>query len=156
SAAQQATIAQAAAEAKASVRGIQIGNRDVILSATPDALQKASAYVAERKAAALKFVDQMEKLSKSPENRERMTKLGKEIENLAKGKDLLEGVRKQAIPLEAKRAGGDNSAELTAQINKYAEEIARIRREVTVPANDESEMLAGKIVDFGKARADEA
>src|SRR5258708_33678572 len=47
----QQSIAQNAAEAKASVRGMQIGMRDIFLSATPADLHKAADYFAERQGA---------------------------------------------------------------------------------------------------------
>ena len=153
-AAKQQAIAQNAAEAKASVRGMQIGNRDIILSTTLPDLQKASDYFSERRTAALKFTAEMEKLSKAAENRERIVKLTAVIGDLAKGKEQLEAVRKEAIGLETKRVAGD--AEAAARISKLADEIVRIRKEVTIPANNEAESLANKITDFGKARSEEA
>ena len=135
---------------------MQLGNRDIILAATPDALQRASSYFADRRAAAFRFVEQMEKLSKSAENQERIAKLKQQIEILTKGKELLEGVRKQAIPLEARRAAGDFSSEVSEQIGKLANEIVRIRNEIVIPANTESEAIANKIVDHSKSRAEEA
>lgn len=153
-AARQQTIAQSAAEAKASVRGMQIGNRDIILSTTLPDLQKASEYFSGRRTAALKFAAEMEKLSKSADNRERIARLIAVIGDLSKGKEQLEAVRKDAIGLEAKRVAGD--ADAAARISKLADEIARIRREVTIPANNEAEALANKITDYGKARSEEA
>ena len=64
----QQTLAMTAAEAKASVRGMQIGLRDVLLAHSDGDLQKASSYFADRAAAALKFQGEMAKLSKSVEN----------------------------------------------------------------------------------------
>ena len=64
-AARQQTIGMAAAEAKASVRGMQVGIRDVLLAHSDADLQKASSYFADRVAAALKFQDEMARLSKS-------------------------------------------------------------------------------------------
>ena len=44
----QQSVALSAAEAKASVRGMQIGIRDIALASTPVDLQKATAYFGER------------------------------------------------------------------------------------------------------------
>src|SRR5947207_11102688 len=93
SAARQQTIAQNAAEAKASVRGMQIGIRDILLASTPAELQKGAEYFADREAAALRFSGEMAKLSQSVENGERITRLGVLIEGRRKGKDQLEAVR---------------------------------------------------------------
>jgi methyl-accepting chemotaxis protein len=149
-AARQQTIAMTAAEAKASVRGMQIGIRDVLLAHSEADLQKASSYFSDRVAAALKFQGEMTKLSKSVENGERIKRLGVLVEDFRKAKDQIEAVRKQEIALEAKK-GADSSAELA----RLDAEIARIRKDVTQPINVEIEALANKIVDYGKARADE-
>jgi methyl-accepting chemotaxis protein len=149
-AAQQQTIAMTAAEAKASVRGMQIGIRDVLLAHSEADLQKASSYFSDRVAAALKFQGEMARLSKSVENGERIKRLAVLVEDFRKAKDQIEAVRKQEIALEAKK-GAESSAELA----RLDAEIARIRKDVTQPINVEIEALANKIVDYGKARADE-
>jgi methyl-accepting chemotaxis protein len=149
-AARQQTIAMTAAEAKASVRGMQIGIRDVLLAHSEADLQKASSYFSDRVAAALKFQGEMARLSKSVENGERIKRLAVLVEDFRKAKDQIEAVRKQEIALEAKK-GADISAELA----RLDAEIARIRKDVTQPINVEIEALANKIVDYGKARADE-
>jgi methyl-accepting chemotaxis protein len=150
SAARQQTIAIAAAEAKASVRGMQIGVRDLLLAHSDADMQKASGYFADRVAAARKFQGEMAKLSKSVENGERITKLAVLIDGYRKGEDQIAAVRKQEIVLEKK--GPDSSAELT----RLDAEISRIRKEVTGPLNVEMEALANKIVEYAKSRAEEA
>jgi HAMP domain-containing protein len=152
----QQSIAQNAAEAKASVRGMQVGIRDIILSATPADLQKAADYFAERQTAALRFAGEMAKLSKSAENSERIAKLTSLIAAFRNGKDQLEAVRKEAVGLEAKRANGELTAETTARLAKLADEIPRIRKEVTLPINAEIEAVASKITDFGKQGSEQA
>ena len=156
SAARQQTIAQNAAEAKASVRGMQIGIRDILLASTPAELQKGAEYFADREAAALRFSGEMAKLSQSVENGERITRLGVLIEGLRKGKDQFEAVRKQVVAIESKRTTGDSSAEMNAQLSKLAEETVRIRKEVTLPINVEIEAIANKITEHGKQRSGEA
>ena len=152
----QQSIAQNAAEAKASVRGMQVGMRDILLSVTPADLQKAADYFAERQAAALKFTSEMAKLSHSAENSERITKLTSLIAGFRNGKDQLEAVRREAVGIEAKRATGELTAEATARISKLADEVARIRKEVTVPINVEVEATANKITEYSKQRSEEA
>jgi methyl-accepting chemotaxis protein len=147
----QQTIALSAAEAKASVRGMQVGIRDVLLAHSAADLEKASSYFADRVAAALRFQGEMARLSKSDENGERIKRLGVLVEDLRKGKDQIEAVRKQEITLEAKKG-----AETSAELARLDAEIARIRKDVTLPINTEIMALANKIVDYGKARADEA
>src|SRR5689334_15332220 len=110
-AAGQQAIAMSAGEAKASVRGMQMGIRDVLLAHSEADLQKASSYFADRVAAALKFQGEMAQLSRSVENGERIKRLGVLVDDLRKGKDQIEAVRKQAIALEAKKSA-DSGPEL--------------------------------------------
>jgi methyl-accepting chemotaxis protein len=149
-AARQQTIAMTAAEAKASVRGMQIGIRDVLLAHSEADLQKASSYFSDRVAAALKFQGEMARLSKSVENGERIKRLAVLVEDFRKAKDQIEAVRKQEIALEAKKG-----ADVNAELARLDAEIARIRKDVTQPINVEIEALANKIVEYGKARAEE-
>jgi hypothetical protein len=115
-ASRQQTIALDAAEAKASVRGMQIGIRDILLATTPEELKKGDDYFAERTASALKFNGEMARLSQSPENRQRIDRQKVLIEGLRNGKDQLETVRKQELAIEAKDT--DHSAEASAQMAK--------------------------------------
>jgi methyl-accepting chemotaxis protein len=152
-AARQQAIALNAAEAKASVRGMQMGIRDVLMATTPDELKKADDYFASRTASALKFAGEMAKLSKSVENGERIARLKVLIENLRSGKEQIETMRKQELAIESKNA--DHSAEASAQMAKLVQEVARIRKEVTAPINVEIEALANKITDYAKGRSEE-
>jgi hypothetical protein len=148
-AAGQHAIAQSAAEAKASVRGMQVGIRDILLASNPAEIQKGAEYFADRRASALKFQGEMARLSKSAENRERISRLEVLIDGLRNGKDQLEGIRKQAI---AKHAAAESSAELA----KLADEVARIRKEVTLPINAEIEAVTSKIAEYAKKASEEA
>jgi len=91
----------------------------------------------------------MAKLSRSKENGERIERLGVLVEGLDKGKDQFVAIRKQAIAVE-------HSAEATAQLSRFADEIARIRKDVTLPINVEIEALANKITEHGKQSSEAA
>jgi methyl-accepting chemotaxis protein len=151
-AARQQAIAQNAAEAKASVRGMQMGIRDILLATTSDELKKGDDYFAERTASALKFNGEMARLSQSPENRQRIDRQKVLIEGLRK--DQLETVRTQELAIEAKNT--DHSAEASAQMAKLVQEVVRIRKEVTAPIALEIEALANKIAEFAKEHSDAA
>jgi hypothetical protein len=152
----QQSVAQNAAEAKASVRGMQIGVRDIILSPTLADLQKAVDYFADREKAAQKFTGELAKLSKSAENGERIKKFTTLIAALAKGKEQIETTRREAVALEAKRVTDELTPEAAARISKLADEILRIRKEVTIPINAELEKTANEITDYGKQKSGEA
>ncbi|MEP6841185.1 MAG: methyl-accepting chemotaxis protein [Bradyrhizobium sp.] len=147
-AAVQQSIALNAAEAKASVRGMQMGIRDVLMATNPDELKKADDYFAARTASGLKFAGEMARLSQSAENRQRIDRLKVLIEALRDGKGQIEAVRKQELAVEAKNT--DHSAEASAQMAKLVQEVVRIRKEVTLPINVEIEALANKITEFAK------
>lgn len=143
-------IAQNAAEAKASVRGMQIGIRDTLLSSSPTDLKKAADYFSERQTAALKFAGEMARLSRSPENHQRIDRLTTVIRDFRKGQQQIEAVRKHAIELEAKQVGKEPSADAIAQLAKLGSEIDRIRKEVTLPINEEIARLTNQITDAAK------
>jgi methyl-accepting chemotaxis protein len=145
----QQTIARDAVDAKASIRGMQMGVRDIRLaSAAPD-LQKANEYLAARLSSLNKFCDEMLKLSHSTENRARIEKLKTRAQDYAKGAQQIASVRSEAI---AAGAGGPDAAGKVAKLN---EEAVRIAREVTLPIAAEIEGLANQIADFAKHRVDE-
>ncbi|KJC43808.1 chemotaxis protein [Bradyrhizobium sp. LTSP857] len=144
----QQSIAQNAAEAKASVRGMQIGIRDILTSSSPAEMQKAVTYFNDRQTAALKFSDEMAKLSRSPENRKRIDRLTVLIGNFQKGEQQIEAIRKQELALDAKKDG-----EASAQLAKLVAEVDRIRKETLAPINEEISELANEITNFAKQRS---
>src|SRR5437016_11311793 len=144
----QQTIARSAAEAKASIRGMQVGVRDLRLANSAADMQKANDYVAARLTAANRFSDEMLKLSKSAENRARIEKLRARAEDYSKGAQQIAAVRSEAIA-----AGG--GADAAARIAKLNEEAVRITREVTLPIVAELEPLANQITEFAKHNVEE-
>lgn len=156
SAMQQQTLAKDATEAKAAVRGLQIGLRDVLLAATPTDVQKASDYFAARRADADGTVGEMLKLSRSPENRERIARLKTLLADYAKGRDQIAAARSEIIRLGARRMGsGGPATDATTGVADLTNEIVRLRTEVTLPVNSELMAIADKIVEFANQRSKE-
>ena len=152
----QQTIARDAAEAKASVRGMQIGVRDTRLANTPADLQKANDYIATRLKSANGFIDEMLRMARSAENRARMERLKSLAGDYAKGAQQIAAVRSELIGIEATRSGGAAlSAEAAVRIAKLNDDAMRIAREVTLPIAAELELLANKIAEYAKHRVDE-
>jgi methyl-accepting chemotaxis protein len=149
-AARQQTIALDAAEAVASVRGMQMGVRDVRLANAPADLQKAEQFLAARHQTANKYIDEMLKLSHSIENRARIEKLRLRAQEYLNGAKQISSVRGDAL----RQAG--SSADTNEKIAKLNEEALRIAREVTLPIADDMEALAHKITEFARAGAEEA
>jgi methyl-accepting chemotaxis protein len=156
SAIEQQSIARAAIEAKAALRGMQMGVRDIRLAATPESLQKASDYIAARLKSANEFTDEALKLSRNPENRARIEKIKGLASDYAKGGQQIVAIKSEAIGIDAKRsAGGELPAEAAAKITKLDGEMTRIARDVTLPMANEIETLANKVVEFAKHRVEE-
>ncbi|MBR0838732.1 HAMP domain-containing protein [Bradyrhizobium liaoningense] len=150
-ASEQQAIAQNAAEAKASVRGMQIGIRDILIASSPAEMQKAATYFSDRQTAALKSSGEMARLSQSPENHKRIDRLTALIGNFQKGEQQIEGIRKQELALESNKDG-----EAAAQFAKLAAEVNRIRKETLAPINEEISELTNEITNFAKQRSAEA
>ena len=153
----QQTLATRAIEAKASVRGMMIGVRDMRLAKTSEELQSAQDYLATRHKSALEHIGEAHKLSKSPENRARIEKMNALADDyLNRAAHDIVAVQKQAVEIEAKRgANGDLAPELEERLVKLQREVARIAREVGLPMARELDELANKVVDFAKHRAEE-
>ena len=143
----QQTIARDAVDAKASIRGMQIGTRDIRLVNTAADMQKASDYLAARLNSVNKFADEMLRLSRSAENRARIEKLKARASDYARGTQQIAAARTEAIA-----AAGSADA---ARIAKLNEDAARIAREVTLPIAAEIEQLANQIADFAKHGVEE-
>ncbi len=146
----QQTIARDAVDAKASLRGMQIGIRDLRLASNAADIQKANDYISARLKSLDHFADEMLKLSKSAENRARIEKLKTRAADYSKGAQQIAAVRGEAITA----AGG--GADAAVKIAKLNEEAIRIAREVTLPIVAELEPLANQVVDFAKHSAAEA
>jgi len=145
----QQTIARDAVDAKASIRGMQIGVRDLRLATSSADMQKANEYIAARFKSVNHFADEMLRLSKSAENRARIEKLKAKADEYAKGAQQIAAVRADAITA----AGG--GADAAARIAKLNEEAVRIDREVTRPTAAELDPLANQVGEFAKHSVDE-
>jgi methyl-accepting chemotaxis protein len=145
----QQTVARDAVDAKASIRGMQMGVRDIRLAGSTADLQKANEYLSARLSSLNKFADEMLKLSHSAENRARIEKLKARAQDYAKGAQQIASVRGEAI------AAGTGEPDAAGKVAKLNEEAVRIAREVTLPIASEIEGLANQISDVAKHRVDE-
>ncbi|MGZ5876827.1 MAG: methyl-accepting chemotaxis protein [Bradyrhizobium sp.] len=152
----QQTIGRSAMDARASIRGMQIGVRDVRLALVPADLQKAGEVIAARQKSAIEFSEAMLKLSKSAENHERIEKLKTLISDYASRAQEIAVIRNEVIGIEAKRsAGSELPAEAVIRIAKLNDDATRIAREGTLPIATELDSLVTKIVDFATHRVNE-
>jgi methyl-accepting chemotaxis protein len=151
-ASEQQTIARDAVEAKASVRGMQIGFRDLLLASSPAEVQKAVAAFSSREADALKFAAEMARLSHSGENKKRIDRLTVLVGNFAKGQQQVQELRKQELAIVARTDTG----EAATQLAKLAADIDRLRKEQLQPTTAEITELTDTIADFAKQKSIEA
>jgi hypothetical protein len=100
---QQQTIAHDSSKTEVGVKSMQLAVRDILLSTTEEELQKAVARFDEQRSAAAKSIEDMEALSQSQENKQRMAKLIEALGNLVRGRDQIIAVHRQRITLDAKR-----------------------------------------------------
>jgi methyl-accepting chemotaxis protein len=101
--AKQSKITEDGIEAKASLRGMQLGVRDIRLAQSPEQLKAAVESVVARHKAAVEFVDDSLSLVTRPENRERLNKIKGLIEEyFAAGNDIAK-LTQQRLELQASR-----------------------------------------------------
>ncbi len=152
----QQAIGSDAIAIKASIRGMQVGVRDVRLAHVAADMQKATEAVAARQKSAIGAADAMLKLSKSAENREKIEKIKTLAGDYARRAQEISAVRNEAIGIEAKRsAGGELPAEAVTRIAKLDDDAARIAREHGLPIAAELDSLIANVVDFTKHRVEE-
>jgi methyl-accepting chemotaxis protein len=146
---EQVTITALALDTKASVRGLQIGLRDLRLAGTSEDIKKAQDYIGARLNSIKGFEQELVKLIKTPENRERIQKLHVLAEQYVAGSQEVAAV--QATGVEVRKAA--NGADISAKLADISDRVAKIAREKTLPIAAEMEDMANKIVDVAKARS---
>ena len=152
----QQTIAKNAIDAKASIRGMQVGLRDIELASTAADLKKATDNITARVHSINGFAEEMLKYGRAAETRERMEKIKSMSGDYAKAALQAAAIRTEAIGIETKRpAGGELPAEANAKMVKLNDEATRIARDVVLPMGVEIEALANKAVDRAKSRVEE-
>jgi len=115
SAVRQVTIDATAAEAKAALRGMQIGTRDIRLATTPEQLSKAVEYLNDRHTSVVRFIDQALALVTRPDNRERLTKIKSLAQDYFSAATELAKAAKASFDSQAVR--NNDSAEWTKSFN---------------------------------------
>src|SRR5262249_7334265 len=136
-------------DAKASIRGMQTGVRDLRLATSRDALQRAIQYIEARHNSAAKFIDTSAPKFRLPENRERTQRVRSLIDQYWAGAKEIAATKEQVFELES-RGGADAAARIT-DLNQQA---ARIARERTLPLATEMEDTINKVVDVTKEQAE--
>jgi methyl-accepting chemotaxis protein len=136
-------------DAKASIRGMQVGVRDLRLANSRETLQRAMQYTEARHNSASKFVDTNLPKFTIQENRDRAQRVRTLIDQYWAGAKEIAATKEQIFELESR--GGADSAARIADLNQQA---ARIARERTLPLAAEMEDTINKVVDATKAKAE--
>src|SRR5712671_6747950 len=146
---QQQTLTREFIDAKASIRGMQIGVRDLRLATSRDALQRATQYTEVRHNSASKFIETSAPKLRDPENRDRAQRVKTLIDQYWAGAKEVAATKEQIFELESR--GGADAAARIADLNQ---QVARIARERTLPLASEMEDTIIKVVEVTKAQAD--
>jgi methyl-accepting chemotaxis protein len=141
---EQAVVADVI-DAKASIRGMQIGIRDLRLAATAEDLKRAADYLeARRKSAEYFAIRALENVRASGRTGENVERLKGMVESYSVGGKEIAAIRSEAI---AAQANGD--AERAGTLDRQAATIARER---TLPLAAEMEKLSSTVVDVARAQ----
>ncbi len=144
----QLIIAREAVEAKASLRGMQMGVRDIRLARSAEDLKKSSDFLAARLKSVQEFADSILNVARFPETRQNVTKLNELAGQYSAEAVSLAKLKAGIIDFEAKTGGGVDAT--------GNEKVAQIARERTAPLAVGMEKLANTVVDGAKAHAKEA
>jgi methyl-accepting chemotaxis protein len=137
---------------KASLRGMQIGMRDVRLATTPEEIKKAFDFATERYNAAVKFADALVERVRAPEQRERANKARALLEQYrSAGKDMV-GLKSELQDLQSKLASTD-STDITSRIGAINAQYAAIVRDRALPASTGLDAIGQEMEEFAKASA---
>src|SRR5262249_25306712 len=134
---------------KASLRGIQIGMRDVRLATTPEEIKKAFDYATERYNSAAKFADSLVERVRAPEQQERANKAHAFLEQYRSGGKEMVELKTELLALQSK----GSSAEAASRIAEINAQYAAIVRDRAQPASTQLDALGNEMEEFAKARA---
>jgi methyl-accepting chemotaxis protein len=130
----QALLTQSALDAKASLRGLQVGVRDIRLARSADDLAKAMTYLHAREASATKCLNEAGQLSRKAETNEKLNAIKASVTQYVAGAKEIAAVKTEIMALRSKRS---DSAELTTeaanQIAILDERAIAIARDRTLP-----------------------
>ncbi|MET0969887.1 MAG: methyl-accepting chemotaxis protein [Tardiphaga sp.] len=146
-------ISTSAAQVQGATRGMQMAMREVTLSQSVADLQKASLAFTARRDDATKYAAEIANITKTAETVAQLAQMTPLIADFTKGEQQIEGFQRQGLDIDAKRVAGNLSAEDAARLAKLTDEIARTRREITIPINNKLEELTSEMISAAQGRA---
>jgi methyl-accepting chemotaxis protein len=144
----QATISQAASDLRGSVRGLEIGLRDMRLALALDASQKAMEFFHERQKSSNQTIASLLATVKVEENLERIKKVKVLTDQYVADVEKIAAMNVQIFSLQGQRMGATTTEarDLTEQIGDLDSEATRTMRESAAPKAAELEKLIGDVV----------
>jgi methyl-accepting chemotaxis protein len=140
-----------AVNAKAAVRGMMVGVRDLRLAITAEDVKKAVDYLTARHVSAVRYIDELVKAVRAPEQLQRAEKMRSLADQYYAVTKEIEKLKSDVVVLRAK-----NDADSATRITALNEQMTNIIRDRTLPVGAELETLANQAEEFAKARAEQA
>jgi methyl-accepting chemotaxis protein len=144
----QASISQSASDLRGSVRGLEIGLRDMRLALAADASQKAMDYFHERQKSAGRTIDFLVQSVKDDQSREWIKKVKTLTDQYAAEVEKIATMNMEIFSLQGQRMGATSTEarDLTERIGDLDGEASRLMRDSAAPTAAEIEKLIGDIV----------
>ena len=150
----QASVSQAAAEARGSLRGMEIGLRDMRLSLSLDASQKAMDYFHERQKSANGFIDFLLKSVTEKSNQDRIAQVKTLTDKYAAEVEKIAGMNAEIFSLQGQRMGATTTEarDISERIGDLDSEANRMMREEAAPTAADIEKLITEAVTTSNER----
>jgi methyl-accepting chemotaxis protein len=149
------SITQAASDSRASIRGLQIGLRDMRLALSVEASQKAMEGFHGRQKAADGFITFLLKAAVIPENQERIKKVRALTDQYVAVVEKIAGMNTEIFTLQGQRVGATTTEarDLAERIGDLDNEANGLMRDSALPMATEIEKLVSDFVTTSKERS---
>jgi methyl-accepting chemotaxis protein len=144
----QASISQSASDLRGSIRGLEIGLRDMRLALALDGSQKAMDYFHERQKSSNRTIDSLIQSVKVEESREAIKKIKALTDRYVAEVEKIAAKNVEIFSLQGQRMGATTTEarDLTERIGDLDSEASRLMRESAAPTASEIEKLIGDVV----------
>ncbi|ABD88920.1 methyl-accepting chemotaxis protein [Rhodopseudomonas palustris] len=141
----------AAAEAKASMRGMQVGLAAIVLASNPEAMRAASDSFAAQQKSSIQFTAELAQSVRLPENKQRTARLTALIGEFAGATQQIAALRGEVHALEVgAMAAAEASTEAAKKIRALNDKVALIRKDKVTPIAAEMERLNEELIASSK------
>jgi methyl-accepting chemotaxis protein len=150
----QSRLSKAASDLRGSIRGLEVGLRDMRLSLSLDASQKAMDYFHERQKSADGFIDFLIQNAKVEEDRVRIGKAKTLTDKYVTAVEKIAGMNAEIFSLQGERMGATTTEarDISERIGDLDSEAIRLMRESAQPIASEMETLIGDVAKASTER----